>query len=237
MWKPARELLRHPAIGLTLGAFNQPYLLARCYGFTDKTVHGYLPYYAQHLGPVRMRRNTVLEIGIGGYDDPAPSGSLRVWRDYFPRSVIAGLDIHEKDVHLGPRVKVFQGDQSSSSDLARVTASLGQLDIVIDDGSHVGAHQIASFKSLFGALCPGGWYVIEDLSTSYYSDFGGAIPAPPISGVGLLKDLIDAVQVQDDTFVRHPEWGVRPPADYSTVQEVHAYPGIAFIKKTDAGLC
>jgi len=219
---------------VALGATNRLHLLARCYSYTDKTWHGYLPYYAEHLGPLRFHRNVVLEIGVGGrdgFDQPAPGGSLRVWRDYFPRSVIAGLDINEKNVQLGERVRFFRGDQSSTADLTRVAGELGRLDVVIDDGSHVGAHQWASFRVLFPLLRPGGWYVIEDLSTSYYPDYEGGVPAPSTTGVGLLRELVDSVQVNDPTFDVHPEWGARPPVDFSEVQAMHVYPGIAFIQK------
>src|SRR3712207_9439246 len=39
----------------------------------------------------------LFEIGIGGYDDPNWGGaSLRVWRDFFQRGDIHGLDFYER---------------------------------------------------------------------------------------------------------------------------------------------
>lgn len=36
------------------------------YRGTDKRTHGYLAPYRRHLGPLRYRKNRLLEIGVGG---------------------------------------------------------------------------------------------------------------------------------------------------------------------------
>ncbi len=228
-----RDAARHRSIGLVLGAANRLYWVGRFYGDTDKTTHGYLPLYANYLRSMRMRANVVLEIGVGNDALPLPSGSLKMWRDYFPRSVIAGIDIHPKVVDLGPRVRFFRADQSSTDDLANVVQALGgRLDVVIDDGSHVAEHQWASFRALFPCVSPGGWYVIEDLSTSYWPDFGGMIPADATTAIGLIAALVSDVQLDDPIYRDHPEWGPRPAVVVQPgVAEVHVHPGIAFIRK------
>ena len=66
---------------------------------TDKACghHGYTSYYARHLRAKRRVITCVLEIGIGGYRDPSGGGnSLRMWRSYFPRATIYGLDLYAK---------------------------------------------------------------------------------------------------------------------------------------------
>src|SRR5262245_30215463 len=51
--------------------------LERVFGAATVGVHFYAPHYHNHFDPVRHRRLNVLEIGIGGYDDPnAGGGSL-----------------------------------------------------------------------------------------------------------------------------------------------------------------
>lgn len=45
-------------------------------------------------------------------------------------------------------------------------------DIIIDDGSHMVRHVIASFEALFPYLRRGGLYIIEDLHTSYWKRYG-----------------------------------------------------------------
>ena len=113
-------------------------LAFRLYGGTDKWLYGYCGPYRHHVGSRRRHRNLILEIGVGGYDRAeSGGGSLRVWRDCFPLSKIVGLDLHEKNVDLGSRVTVVQGDQANEADLMRVVGVLGgPPNIVIDDGSH-----------------------------------------------------------------------------------------------------
>ena len=48
-----------------------------------------------------------------------------------------------------------------------------ELDIIIDDGSHINEHVIRTFQYLFPKLKPGGIYVVEDTQTSYRQDYGG----------------------------------------------------------------
>jgi hypothetical protein len=45
-------------------------------------------------------------------------------------------------------------------------------DLVVDDGSHVRSHIIASFEALFPAVNPGGLYTIEDLDAVYPRSLG-----------------------------------------------------------------
>jgi hypothetical protein len=180
---------------------------------------------------LRLHRQTVYEIGVGGYDSQYPGGSLRIWRDYFLRSTIVGLDIVVKKIRWGDRVKFEQVDQSSAEDLARVVGTHGAPAVVIDDGSHVGEHIWASFEYLWPLLPSGGVYAIEDLSTAYYPSHGGSDPVPSGSSVALLQELTDAVQALDPTFALKPEWGFRSAPRFADVASLAVYPGIAFIEK------
>ena len=136
----------------------------------DNCVH-----YETYLAGLRDQPITLLEIGIGGGPDPSSGGaSLRTWRDYFPHARIAGLDIHDKSPHAQDRVQVFQGDQSNAASLRAVAERLGELDVVIDDGSHFSAHITLTFETLFPALKKGGLYFVEDVGTSYWPVSGGS---------------------------------------------------------------
>ncbi len=223
---------------MPLGLLNLPYPMSLLYGDTDKHAHGYLPYYRRHLGPRRLRKNLIIEIGVGspegdpaGYRKPDPGGSLYLWRDYFCRSNIVGVDLYEKQIRLGPRVRFIRADQSSPAELQNVIDQVGNPDVVIDDGSHIGEHIVTTFRTLFPSVAPGGVYVIEDLATSYYASHRGGHPPPPISGIGLLQSLVSSVQASDTTFERYPEWGPAPTPELPGVRAVHVYPGIAFIEK------
>ena len=60
--------------------------LARLHG-SDKLAHGFAAFYEQHLRDRRRAVRRVLE--IGGLD----GASLLMWRDYFPRAEIHGVDV------------------------------------------------------------------------------------------------------------------------------------------------
>jgi hypothetical protein len=225
--KPAAKKVR----GAALAALNAPDWLAGRYQGTDKMAHGYIAHYRRVLGPRRFRKLTVFEIGVGGFRLAEPGGSLQLWRDYFPRSTVVGLDIVEKTVSYGPRVSFARVDQSSVADLQRVVAEYGSPDVVIDDGSHVGEHQIISFECLWSTLTSGGIYVIEDLATSYGPEYGGAEPAPERSGVGLIERLVTDVQSRDPYFQWSDACSPAPAARYPAVASVLTFPGITFIEK------
>ena len=205
----------------------------RLYGGTDKLLHGYCAAYERHFAGRRFHRNRVLEIGVGGYEKKKEGGgSLRVWRDHFPFSKIVGFDLHEKEFDLGARVSFVQGDQSSVADLQKVLGVLGgPPNIVIDDGSHLVGHARTSFSFLFPLMPSGSIYVVEDLQTSYSELWGGGIVASADTAVGLARDLVDAVQLQDNTFERRPQYGPKPTHWASNVGSLHVYPGIFFVEK------
>ena len=72
-----------------------------------------------------------------------------MWRDYFPKGIIYGIDIVIKNLDLGERVKIYQGSQDNHQDLNKVVNDAGKFDIIIDDGSHLNNHQIKTFEHLF----------------------------------------------------------------------------------------
>jgi hypothetical protein len=131
---------------------------------------------------LRDRRRAIrglLEVGIGtlvpdvpssmvGYSQPhyRPGGSLRAWRDYLPFSTVVGLDVQEDTQFEGEeRIVTCLCDSTNAS---RVETTLSRVavrgfDVVIDDGSHDGADQVATFANLYPHLAPGGLYFIEDV--------------------------------------------------------------------------
>ena len=143
---------------------------------TDKWgAHFYTPVYHQLFAHLRDKPVRLLEIGIGGYQFQKIGGaSLAMWADYFPNGRILGIDVFANTLELGPRVCVRQGSQDDAAFLARMSDEHGPFDIVIDDGSHVPQHVTASFNVLFPKLADGGLYVIEDVQTTFWPDFGGS---------------------------------------------------------------
>src|SRR5579859_3440769 len=74
--------------------------LAQIYGSDKWADHWYCEHYQRHFAHLRYKNITLLEIGIGGYADPKSGGrSLRMWRKYFSRGRIYGIDIMDKTPH------------------------------------------------------------------------------------------------------------------------------------------
>lgn len=189
--------------------------------------HWYAPHYELHFERRRPRPVRLLEIGIGGYDDPDKGGaSLRMWQRYFPRGLTYGLDIVDKRRVDGPRVRVIRGDQSDGRFLDRLGRELGPFDIVIDDGSHVNEHVRTSFTNLFPHVRLGGIYAIEDLMTSYNPASGGSRDVSrATTSTAMLKSMIDGLH--------HQELGPDRGGSYADrhVVGLHVYNGLAIVEK------
>jgi hypothetical protein len=143
---------------------------------TDKWgPHFYTPLYHGLFRHLRDRPIRLLEIGVGGYDLKTSGGaSLAMWAEYFADGQITGIDVAEKRLTLDQRVRVYRGSQDDTAFLKKVCDERGPFDIVIDDGSHVPKHVVASFQILFPVLKDGGMYVIEDVQTAFWPNFGGS---------------------------------------------------------------
>lgn len=151
----------------------------------------YLPVYERTLAALRHRPVRLLEIGV------FEGGSLAAWRRYLgPEATLVGIDIdpacaaHGDPAH-GTYVRI--GAQQDADFLQAVVDEFGPFDAVIDDGSHMASHLIASFRFLFlHGLAPGGVYLAEDLQTSYWDHYRDARP----SFVEVAKGLVDLLHAQ-----------------------------------------
>jgi hypothetical protein len=196
---------------------------------TDKWgSHRYTPHYERHLGHLRDERFTLLEIGIGGYRRPrSGGGSLRMWRAFFPKARIAGLDVEDKTFLDGDRLRTYRGSQADGELLRRIVEETGDLRVVIDDGSHHPTDVRTSFEVLFPLLEDGGIYAIEDTQTSYWPEFGGSEDrSDPSTTMALVKDLLDGLNHEE--FLDEPY-----EATYSDrhVVGLHAYHNLVVIEK------
>lgn len=136
---------------------------------TDKSsvYHNYTRYYEKHFSIFRNKSINLLELGV------KDGASLRVWKKYFNKGNIVGIDLLEEcSKFKEERIDVFIGKQQDPNLLLKVGKKYKDgFDIIIDDASHHNKFTIASFKNLFNFLRPGGIYAIEDLHCSY-EDFG-----------------------------------------------------------------
>ena len=124
--------------------------------------HGYHRIYPWFLKHFKDKEVRLLEVGIHETE------SMRLWRGYFSKLIVHGLDIDEKTFD-DPNVELHRVDQSKEGELKAFIKSVGSsFDIIIDDGSHVPAHQILTLNHLWTLLSPGGIYIVEDIETSYW---------------------------------------------------------------------
>jgi len=168
---------------------------------TDKTgKHFYTSHYMSHFRRYKNNKINLLEIGVGGYKNPTSGGnSLRMWKKYFPFGKIYGIDIYDKSLLQESRIKIYKGSQVDTAFLEKVTAEIGPLDIIIDDGSHINDHIIKTFEILFPKLKNGGIYVVEDIQTSYWENFGGDSKNlnNPKTSMNFFKGLTDCLNHQE----------------------------------------
>lgn len=163
--------------------------------------HLYTPIYHQLFGHLREAPLKLLEIGVGGYESERAGGlGLKMWAAYFPNATITGLDIQSKKLALPPRIRVVQGSQIDHALLARLNQESGPFDIIIDDGSHLVAHMIATFRTLYPLMAPDGIYAIEDTQTSFMPALGGRP-----DGSGTVFHLANAV-----SLAMHKAEGFKP---------------------------
>jgi len=151
-----------------------------------KWVH-YLPIYDRILAPFRGGPVTMLEIGV------SEGGSLEMWRNYFgPNATICGIDINSDcATRVDSPNLVRIGSQADPAFLKSVVHEIGPPNVILDDGSHVGEHQEASFRTLWPLLQTGGLYIIEDTHTAYWAgEYRGGYRKPG-TAVELVKTLID----------------------------------------------
>ena len=154
---------------------------------------GYLAIYDDILGRNRLQCNDFLEIGVHN------GGSLEVFAEYFPQALtITGVDINPLCSEIkfdDSRIRVItanSNDPDTKLNLAKIAESY---DLILDDGSHKSTDIIKTFLNLVSLVSPGGTYIIEDLSCSYWQEYGGGVNTQN-SAIGFLKRLVDIVNFE-----------------------------------------
>src|SRR5262245_46349211 len=138
-----------------------------------KWVH-YFPIYERHFSGWKNKSLTFLEIGV------SHGGSLQMWQRFFgPLAKIVGIDIDPKcKAHEAPGIFVRVGDQSNEGFLRGIVEEFGVPDIVLDDGSHKMEHIARTFHFLYPLMHKNAIYMVEDLHTAYWEDYGGGLDKP-----------------------------------------------------------
>jgi hypothetical protein len=64
------------------------------------------------------------------------------------------------------RITTFLGSGDDREYMLKIARMHGPFDLIVDDGNHLYASQLAAFETLWPSVTAGGVYVIEDLASS-----------------------------------------------------------------------
>ncbi|KAF4968438.1 hypothetical protein FZEAL_10396 [Fusarium zealandicum] len=150
------------------------------HGSDKVTFHKYHYMYEKHVRSLQGKPVKLLEIGLGCNAALGPGASYYTWLEFLP-----GVDLYfiennkrcaEQYKSKNANVSIAIGDQADPSFLKEFSDESTKdslFDVIIDAGGHSMEQQITSLEYLWKSVKPGGLYVIEDLHTSYWEDFGG----------------------------------------------------------------
>src|SRR5579862_4022650 len=127
----------------------------------------YTDIYATYLDGWRLRKFTLLELGVYRGD------SLRMWNAFFPRATVIGLDLEPIAAERAKEFEVTVASQTDSDVLDGILERHPDIRLVVDDASHITELTLASFRHIFPRLPRGSLYIIEDLSPNTYEDWHG----------------------------------------------------------------
>lgn len=188
-----------------------------------RTIHKfkhYFPAYEAHFARYINRPLTFLEIGCG------KGGSLQMWKRYFgPHAQIIGLDVKPECLeYQEDQIAIRIGGQADHRFLAQVLEEFGTPDIVLDDGSHKMTDILESFRFLYHRTAANGVYMVEDVHTSYWDEFGGGLRKPG-SFIEIAKLLIDELNADLSR-------NALPPTQFTrTTQSIHFYDSIVAFER------
>jgi hypothetical protein len=146
----------------------------------------YFPIYETHFKRFQNRPVTFLEIGCG------KGGSMQLWKRYLgPFAQIVGIDVNAGcRAFEEEQIAIRIGDQKDTRFLESVLEEFGVPDVVLDDGSHVMNDIVTTFRFLYPRTAPDGVYLVEDLHTAYWEEYGGGLGREG-SFIELCKTLVD----------------------------------------------
>ena len=203
--------------------FLHKYFLNNGHKRLHKWVH-YFDIYERHFERFRGTSPVMLEIGVHG------GGSLAMWKEYLgPGSKIIGIDINPKcKQHEADGIEVFIGSQDDPSIIDQIFSKYPEIDILLDDGSHVMHHMISSFELIYHRLKSEGVYMVEDTHTCYWKNYGG--------GVGREGSFMEFVKQKMDELNAVHTKEVLPVTDFTRSTDfIACYDSVVAFEKRKQG--
>jgi hypothetical protein len=180
----------------------------------------YFPIYERHFSSFVGKSIVMFEIGV------QKGGSLRMWKRFFgPLAKIVGIDIDPDCLtseEAGLYIRI--GNQSDRQFLASIVGEFGPPDIVLDDGSHLMTDIRTTFDFLYPLMPRNSVYMVEDLHTAYWPEYGGGIERSE-SFVNHTKTLIDRLNAD------HSRGTVKPDRFTKETFGIHAYDSVLVFEK------
>ena len=206
--------------GDLLDLFEDPTGFDDCSEVLIHKWHHYIPIYDRYFSRYRGKKVRFLEIGV------SKGGSLALWRKYFgSEAIIYGIDINPKcEQYNGLHGQVRIGSQNDENFLRSVIKEMGGVDVILDDGSHQMKHIVESLNVLLKEVNDGGIYMIEDLHTSYWQEFGG--------GFSKKENFFSTLRVLiDDLHHWYHSRGLQMPEVSKHCQSIHIHDSVVIIEK------
>lgn len=128
----------------------------------------YFVTYHELFEQYRNKPITFVEVGV------LNGGSLFMWRDYLgDQARIIGIDFNpEAKKWESHGFEIFIGNQADPAFWSQLYATIGNVDVLLDDGGHTYEQQIVTAVSSLACIKDDGLLVVEDTHTSYFKKFG-----------------------------------------------------------------
>ena len=125
----------------------------------SSSVHGYSKFYYNEFEKIKELKNNILEFGIHF------GASQAAFSKYFINSKIIGVDKNPYfKKFFSKNIRSLYCDVSDNHSLNLLRKYLKEeIDIIIDDASHIPDHQLKTFIEMFSILKNKGIYIIEEL--------------------------------------------------------------------------
>ena len=153
----------------------------------ESTKHSsYFQVYEELLLKYRNKKITFVEIGV------LIGASLFMWRNYFGSEArIIGIEFNpDAKKWENDGLEIHIGSQSDPEFWDNFFASVGDVDIVLDDGGHTNQQQIITAFKCIPHIKNEGMLITEDTHASYFKQFGNP---SKYSFMNYSKNLIDSI--------------------------------------------
>jgi hypothetical protein len=139
----------------------------------NEVCHNYTYFYHNMFNMYRSEPLHIFEMGVG-----VPScmgswaGSLKAWKQYFPKSEIYSADIDKSHLYQDERITSYYVDQEDGDSIMSMWKLMDDknFDIIIDDGPHTYSSNILFYKKSIHKLKIKGVYIIEDVNLHFIDE-------------------------------------------------------------------